>query len=145
MDLGTKRNKEGGLAPASPKLPDKSYPSFTLNDKVAEEFCDEYTDYKIGDEVTAKVKLKLTSLRQDGYGHSVGFDVVSIDDVEGSGKSEGEEGKEKESEGGEDGKSGDGDGDEDDVDAEEKTLGYKRTKAKTDKELPDVSPGAFLD
>jgi len=117
MDLGREINHDiGALATAQKPKQKASYPSFQLSDEVAEKFSSEY-DCEVGDELTATVKLRVSGIRKDEYGHGITFDVVSIDDVS--------EKPDADDEG----------GDEDD--AEEKTLGYKRPEGKH--ETPDLS------
>ena len=123
MDLGEKISSEsiGGPVPASPstdKAKDIRYPRLSLDGKTAKEFISEH-DLDLGDYVTATVRLCVTSLRKDEYGHSIGFDVESMDDIKAE---EGDEGAES----------------EDKPDDEEKILGYKRTPS-AKKETPDLS------
>ena len=125
MDLGTKKesSESGALVPAAPDMPKISYPSFTLNDKVAEDFHKECPDCKLGEELTATVKLKVTSYRVDRYGKSVGFDVVSLDDISETPSGESED------------------------DSEEKILGYKRKKpvAGSESEGAEISAKGLAD
>lgn len=109
MDLGREINHD---VPSQAYLPSggkkhTSYPSFNLSDEIAKKFGAEY-DCEVGDELTANVKLRVSGIREDEYGHSITFDVVSLDDVTETG------GADKEAEPGES------------DDEEEKTLGYKR-------------------
>lgn len=132
MDLGRKM-KAPGSEPASPvsaKEPKVTYPGFSLNDEIADSFLKEY-DCDLGDEITATVKLKVTSLRKDEYGNSVGFDVLSLDDVQDSGKTDEDENGKKKSD------------DDEASDEETKTLGYKRPTVK--KETPSVSAKDLAD
>jgi len=99
--------------PTSPKK-HTSYPSFNLSDEVAQKFSEEY-DCEVGDELTATVKLRVSGIRKDEYGHSLTFDVVSLDNVQEQGDAE---------------KS-------DEPDEEEKTLGYKRPAGKN--ETPGIA------
>lgn len=110
MDLG-REIPSGPEMSAAPSMPEKrvSYPGFTLNDEVAKTFCAAHT-CELGTEFTAKVKLKVTSLRKDEYGHSLGFDVEALDGIATPEKED---------------------------DSEEKSLGYKRPKSK--KEAPNLS------
>lgn len=117
--------KTPGAEPASPvdeKQPKVSYPSLNLSNKVADSFLKE-CDADLGDEITATVCLKITSLRKDEYGNSVGFDVLSLEDI--SGTDDDDKGDEK-------------------PDAEEETLGYKRPKQSA-KESPDISADSLKD
>lgn len=154
MDLGTEPSKTPGVIEPA-KGP--SYPGLSLSDDKAKEFLEECPDLKIGDEVTAKVKLKVSSLRHDNYGHSIGFDAVSLDDIDHDGdydehkNTEGSEtGNEEKSPAADDendthGDEGDKTGDVNVPDSEEKILGYKRKTKTAGKELPDTSAKSFLD
>lgn len=119
MDLGTKQKSPGAIppSPVDAKQPKITYPSLYLNDDKAEEFLKDNSG-ELGTEITATVKLRVVSLRKDEYGNSVSFDVLSLDDIQSSSADK----KEKESD-----------------DAEEKTLGYKRPKSTSLKEVPDTS------
>lgn len=120
MDLGKKvESPSEAIAPASPKKPKISYPSFSVNDEVFDEFKKQYPEAKVGDEITVTAKLKVSGHREDEFGKSVTFDVTHIEDKEGAKK--------------------DADGDEDGDKAEEKVLGYKRTKVKPMNEIPPAS------
>lgn len=112
LTLGSSFEKKDG-----PKV---SYPGFTLSDKVAETYCED-NDCKMGDEITATVRMKVTSHRADEYGKSVGFDVLSMDDVK---------------------PAGDGDKDKEDDAAEERLIGVKLPKGK--KESFDTSAKSFM-
>ena len=118
MDLGTKRESTENMpSPVTPDMPKISYPSFNLNDKVAESFHKECPDCKLGEELTATVKLKVTSYRADNYGKSVGFDVLSLDDMNKASEDEADAG-------------------------EEKVLGYKRSKTAAGSEQEGASISA---
>jgi len=118
MDLGREINHGPGLTSGVTELKKHvSYPSFQLSDEVAKKFGEEY-DCEVGDELTAVVKLRVSGIREDEYGHSKTFDVKSIDDVK-------EEGSSEESDESESG------------DAEEKVLGYKRPSG--NHETPSLS------
>jgi hypothetical protein len=112
MNLGQKRPSGELVSPQKSDEPKETFPSFTLSDKIADAFLKEY-DCDLGDEITAKVKLKVSSLRKDEYGNSVGFEMRTLDDI----KVVGEEDDEKES-------------------GDEKVLGYK---PKEKPEAPDTS------
>jgi hypothetical protein len=121
MDLG-KEMKEPGAIPASPvdeKQPKITYPGFSLSDKTADQFTSENSP-KLGEEYTATVRLRVTSLSSDEWGSRVGFDVTELNDV----TEATEDGDEKP-------------GADGDTAGEEKTLGYKRKK--TAKETPSLS------
>lgn len=119
MDLGRKLPSEPGVS-AKPESK-ISYPGFNLNDDVAKEYCEKYS-CELGEEITATVKLRVSSLRKDEYGHSVGFDVLSMDVKGGEKKSDAGEGETPKPDATEDNSA--------DEDAEEeKVLGYKRPKA----------------
>lgn len=137
MDLGTKRPKDGSVSPVETKRPEMSYPSFSISDKVAQAFHKEHENCKIGDEITATVKLKVTSLRSDDYGHSVGFDVQSMDNIEYEGNLEHGD-KEEDTDKKEESEEADGDD-------EEKILGYRRKTVKPAKEAPDTSAKSLYD
>lgn len=111
MDLGRKRPDPS--LPVSISAPEikVSYPSFNLNEDVAKKFCEAHP-CKVGQEFTAKVKLKVTGQRQDEYGHSLTLDVESIDGIETP-------------------------DDESEAKSEKKSLGY--TRPKQVKETPDMS------
>jgi len=124
MDLGTKLPKSG--EPLSPSAEPKeriSYPSFNLNHDVAKKFSEE-NDCDLGDEYTANITFRVSLLRKDEYGHSIGLEVKSIDDVEEQNAKDDEDAKKAD-------------------EAEEKTLGYKRTTAKH--ETPDMSAKSLED
>lgn len=70
-------------APSQSEVPKITYPGFTLNDETAEKFVEDYP-MKLGAEFSATVRLKVTSLRQDQYGNSIGFDVFSMDGIKGN-------------------------------------------------------------
>ena len=111
MDLGVK-NESPSAVPQATEAPKVNYPGLSFRDKVAEEFQKTY-DCKLGDEITATVKLKVTGHRADQYGKSVDFDVISAD-----GFSKGEKPEEKTD--------------------EKEVLGYERPEAATSKENPPV-------
>lgn len=131
MDLGTKMKSPGAL-PATPvgeTEPKVTYPGFSLNDKVAEEFSKEY-DCEVGDELTATVRLRVSGIRKDEYGNSKSFELLSMDniaEVPADGKAD----------------EGDGKGNEEDSPeaAEEKVIGMKLPKKKT--EAPDTSAASI--
>jgi hypothetical protein len=124
MDLGQKISHSGLVSPKADKER-ISYPSFNLRDDVAKKFQEEY-DCDMDEEYKATVTLKVSSLRKDEFGHSIGFDILSIDNVKGEEGGEHDEADEKE-----------------EKDEEEKTLGYKRqTPAK---ETPDMSAKTLED
>lgn len=79
MDLGIKHGGGEKTMPATADMPSTSYPSFTLNDKLAEEFLDDHPDISLEDELTVTMKIKLSSMRQDNYGAAVGFDCLSME------------------------------------------------------------------
>jgi len=155
MDLGKKIEKgEDGLPVSSVAgAPDVSYPSFSLNDKVAEEF-EKQCDCKMGDTLTATVKLKVTGYSDDQIGKRVQLDVLSLDNVseEGGEKGEGET-KDGDDVNGADNAADENPGDKsgeeptnegqsnrsDGSDDEEKVLGYKRPKAFSKREAPKIS------
>ena len=121
MDLGTKQKNLG--EPVSAATPKISYPSFTLNDEAAEKLV-EACDCAVGDEITATVTLKVTYLRKDTYGNSLGLDVRKLNDPvvatnEGDGSDETGEPTE-----------------EDKSEAETDMLGYKRPASKPKNEVP---------
>lgn len=118
MDLG-KENKSLPEPSASPDAPKVTYPGFTLNDEVAEAFKNE-CDCELGDEITATVRLKVTRQSADEYGKSVGFDVLSLDNIQYPEEDSDEEKPAAKEDG-----------------SEEKMLGYKRPAAK--KEVPPIS------
>lgn len=126
MDLGSKPKNLDSVSPASPEQPKVRYPSFTLNDEVAAAFMEAYPDCKVGEELTATVKLVLSSQRQDEYGKSVGFDVQSMDDIV--------KGKAAEVP---DGEKPDGEEAEEEEDSDEKVLGFKLPKKSNP--VPDTS------
>jgi hypothetical protein len=131
MDLG-KKSPSPEVAPSLVSDTKKiSYPGVTLNDEVAEAFLKDHP-CDLGDELTATVKLRVSSLRKDEYGHSVGFDVVALDDVKASG------GEKEDAEG-----ETEDDGDESEPDDQEKILGYKRKPSK--KEAPGISAKELSD
>lgn len=114
MDLGTKRPEGGALiSPAKGEKNKVSYPSFNISDEKAKKFLAEY-DCDVDDELTATVKLRVSGLRKDEYGHSLTLDVQSIDDVKDESEKE-------------------------EPDEEEKVLGYKRKKSESMNETPDTS------
>lgn len=119
MDLGTKRPEGGALV--SPQKGENKvfYPSFDISDDKAKKFLAEY-DCDVDDVITATVKLRVSGLRKDEYGHSVTLEVQSIDDV----KTEGGEAE---------------------PDDEEKALGYKRNKSTSKNETPDLSAAKLAD
>jgi hypothetical protein len=125
MNLGTKMKSTGSELVASTveKEPKITYPSFTLNDEIAKAFLKE-CDCELGDEVTCTAKLKITRRSEDEFGSSIGFDVLSLDDI-----SETEETSES--------------GDEQEPDDEEKVLGYKRKVAP--KEAPTLKAADLED
>ena len=88
MDLGVKR-KEGGDVPVASDAPKVSYPSFTVRDDIAKQLM-ESLSCKLGDEVKGEVTLRCTGQRQDQYGSSLDFDVISLD-TEGEGDDSGDE------------------------------------------------------
>lgn len=119
MDLG--RKIPDGPSLASDPAPDKprvSYPGFSLNDEVAKAFAKEAKP-ALGQEYSATITFKVTSLRQDEYGASVGLDVLTLDDVKPDSEDESED------------------------NSEEKILGIKRPKIT--KESPDISASSFAD
>lgn len=145
MDLGnTPKMSEPATLAASPEKPKVSYPGFNLNDDVATQFLKDNPDIKLGDECAATVKLKVTSLRQDQYGKSIGFDVHELDDVTEETaedeQAEDENGTQEPDESPED--KAEAEGEEAPELPEEKILGYKRPA----KKLPTPPTKAdFLD
>ena len=93
MDLGIKR-EEGKAMPAAPEgMPETTYPSFSIPDKLVEAFLEAHP-VEIEDELIAKVRLKVSSIRMDSYGSGLGLDVLSIDSIKPvSGESSGKKGK----------------------------------------------------
>ena len=78
MDLGREmKSPEVSSSPVDAKNPKVTYPGFNLNDDQADEFRDDYKP-ALGDEFTCTVKLRVTSLRQDEWGNSIGFDMLSL-------------------------------------------------------------------
>lgn len=101
MDLGTKRDESKESLPvrSSPDMPDTLYPSFSLDGDKAKEFAEE-SKADLNSTITGRVKLKLTGLRNDRYGSSLSFDILSIDDMTISGDDgDGESDAEKATEG----------------------------------------------
>jgi hypothetical protein len=118
MDLGREiKSPEVAGSPSESKEPKITYPSFTLNDKAAEEFCKEH-ECELGKEYAFTGKLKVTGHREDEFGKSITFDVKEIDDM----AEEHTEGDEKPKD---DEKPADDTADKD----EEKILGYKKKKS----------------
>ena len=117
MNLGREHSMEPATLPVSISAKKISYPGITLNDEVAKTFCAKHP-CELGQEFTGKVKLRVTGLRKDEYGHSLSFDVESIDGVSTN--------------------------KEEDADNESKTLGYKRP-TKEVKEKPDMSSKTIED
>lgn len=133
MDLGTKPNQEPAMPPtSSPEAPKISYPGFSLNDKTAETFLTD-NPVDLGDTITATVKLKVTRLEKSSFGHSLGFDVLSLDNISASAD-------DKE---GEDTDDGEGDEEAPGAETETKALGYKRPKVV--KETPVMSAKDLTD
>jgi hypothetical protein len=127
MNLGKQnKNLNPETSPASPDAPKITYPGFNLSDEVAEAFLKE-CDCKLGDEITATVRLKVTRQSADEYGKSVGFDVMSLDNIKYPEEGSGDEKP----------KSGEKDEEVSEDESEEKALGYKRPTAK--KETPSLS------
>lgn len=73
MKLGRKMSKKAG--PVSPAK--EHYPGFDIQDEHAEQFMAEHQP-KLGDEVHARVKLKVRRMNADEYGKRVGFDVTEM-------------------------------------------------------------------
>ena len=126
MDLGQKIESPSSepVAAAKDKEPRVSYPSTTLNDKVAEDFLNEY-ECDLGDEITFTGRAKITALRKDEYGKSVGMDLTNLDDV----KIVGEEDE--------------GEGESEKEPSEKEVLGYERPESKN--EAPDTSAADLED
>jgi hypothetical protein len=112
MNLGQKRPSGEIAVPQKSTEPKETFPGFNLNDKIADEFLKEY-DCDLGDKITATVKLRVSSLRKDEYGNSIGFEVLTLDDIEVVGEEE-----------------------ENEKDSDEKVLGYK---PKEKPEAPDTT------
>ena len=82
--------------PASPKSPETTYPSLTLNDDLATAFLKE-NEVVLGDEIEVPAKFRVSGLRDDNYGSSVTLDVLEIGEGEKDESAEEEAGEEKES------------------------------------------------
>jgi len=66
------------LEPASSSSKKKTYPKLCLRDKtLAAVFGKEMP--KVGTEIEGEIMLKVTGIRDDEYGKSVDFDVVSME------------------------------------------------------------------
>lgn len=129
MELGTKsKGPEGLPSTAESSEPKTSYPGITLRDDVADAFRKECPDCEVGEELTATVKLRVSGTRDDQYGKSVDFEVLSMDDIS----------DEDENSPGNEGAPGEAEAEPEEGDeSEEKILGYKRPKVS--KEAPSVS------
>jgi hypothetical protein len=114
MDLGVEQTTGPSAVSESEKKTKVVYPDFTLRDKVAKDQLSE-NECELGEEYTATVRLRTSALRQDEYGQSVSFEVLSMDDFQHADGEEDDEEKES---------------------AEEKAIGYKRPKS--DKETPSL-------
>jgi len=99
MDLGVKREKNEAMPVTSPdvEMPDIIYPSFSLDGDKAKEFADQFPA-DLNDSMTVKAKIKLTGLRNDKYGSSLNFDILSIDGAKVTSEESGEEGDDTDSE-----------------------------------------------
>lgn len=133
MNLGQKGKDLSGPVSISDSKNKVSYPSFTLRDDVAKDFLASY-DCKIGDELTATIKLKVSGLRQDQFGSSVEFEALDLDNITKKGKKV--EGKDAAAD---DESKTPAPANTVDEDAEEKILGYKRPAKNPVKETPDTS------
>jgi hypothetical protein len=81
MKLGTKLEEPKTAAPVQAgHVKDVSYPGFCLNDKLVEQFMEEHK-VKMGDELTATVRLKVVGMSDETYGKSLRFDVLELSDT----------------------------------------------------------------
>jgi hypothetical protein len=129
MDLGRKSPEAPGTlaSPSSVKEPKVSYPGFSLSDKVADEFNKAHKP-ALGDEYTATIRLKVTSLSADEYSNRVQFDAVDLDDIADAGAEEKKKSDDDEAE-----------------KSDEKVLGFSFKRKKSEKEAPDISAKTLED
>ena len=77
MKLGRKINAKEGPYPTAMEKDRTIYPSFDLQDKHVDEYLQSHQP-KLGEEVQARVKLKVTHLSQSEHGKRIGFDVMEL-------------------------------------------------------------------
>ena len=139
MDLGIEQT-DTGLPAATvverSSAPRIRYPSLSLDDTKAKEFL-AATPSELGDTITATVKLKISGLREDQYGSSVTFDVLSLD----TGKAD-KPGSEATPFAGKEPPAEEAAEVEEEDESEAKLLGYKRPKTK--KEAPALKAEDLL-
>lgn len=80
MDLGIEAKEGPQPTVSSEEGPKTIYPNFSIPDKLVNDFLEEHP-VEIEDEMTATVRLKVSSIRMDEYGSGVGFSVLAIDDI----------------------------------------------------------------
>lgn len=128
-DLGTLPKDDSSLTPpAGPEPKKPSYPSFSLNDDKVDAVKGDET-CAVGDEYTATVKLRVSSVSDDNYGKSLRFDVISLDGftpAEGSADDEADEAGETDETDESDTEATDEKPSTLSDDEEENVLGYKR-------------------
>jgi hypothetical protein len=131
MDLGRKSEFGATVSSDSKPEPKVHYPSITLNDKAAEDFCKEH-ECEIGQEYAGTVKFKVTGKRDDSeIGKGVTLDILEIGDV-----------AEEHTEGDEKSKEADKARDDESDKAEEKVLGFKPKKRQAVKPSSDFMDNA---
>src|SRR5260221_1413670 len=76
MNLGTKPETGKDAVPV-PASPGEYYPSFTLSDKLAEEFLEQF-DLKVGEGGEACIHFKLCGMSDQQYGKSVTIEIHEL-------------------------------------------------------------------
>jgi|ERR1043166_4415591 hypothetical protein len=83
MDLGVKPEKPTeavGPSLGTSEGPKIMYPSFSIPEKLMDDFLEAHP-VEFEDEVTARVKLRVTGMRQEDYGSGITLSVLSIDNI----------------------------------------------------------------
>lgn len=93
-DLGYTREPMGDTAPEQDKVPEKRYPSISLEDANVEKVTG--GDCKVDDLYYATVKLRVNSISDDDMGKRIGFDVLEMDEFEPADGGEDDAGEEEE-------------------------------------------------